>query len=78
MLLARAAVYTKLSRPELALADLQAANNKEPGSLDGWLALGDFYRDAGDTQQAQQAYAEATKLSPGIGAGRVRLARLSR
>jgi tetratricopeptide (TPR) repeat protein len=78
MLLARSAVYTKLSRPELALADLQAANDKEPGSLDGWLALGDFYRDAGDTQQAQAAYAEATKLSPGIGAGRVRLARLSR
>ena len=78
MLLARASVYTKLSRPELALADLQAAKSKEPGSLDAWLALGDFYRDAGDTQQAQAAYAEATKLSPGIGAGRVRLARLAR
>jgi tetratricopeptide (TPR) repeat protein len=78
MLLARAAVYTKLSRPDAALADLQAANGKEPGSLDVLLALGDFYRDAGDTQQAQKAYAQATKLSPGIGAGRVRLARLSR
>jgi tetratricopeptide (TPR) repeat protein len=78
MLLARSAVYTKLARPELALADLKAANQKEPGSLDVWLALGDFYRDAGDTQQAQAAYAEATKLSPSIGAGRVRLARLSR
>lgn len=78
MLLARATVYTKVSRPELALADLNAAKSKEPGSLDAWLALGDYYRDAGDTQQAQAAYAEATKLSPGIGAGRVRLARLSR
>jgi tetratricopeptide (TPR) repeat protein len=78
MLLARAAVYTKLSQRDRALADLKAANSKEPGSLDVWLALGDFYRDAGDTQQAQAAYAEATKLSPGIGAGRVRLARLSR
>ena len=78
MLLARAAVYTKLARPDAALADLKAANLKEPGSLDVLLALGDFYRDAGDTQQAQAAYAEATKLSPGIGAGRVRLARLSR
>jgi tetratricopeptide (TPR) repeat protein len=78
MLMARATVYTKLSRPDLALADLQAARNKEPGSLDVLLALGDYYRDAGDTQQAQAAYAEATKLSPGIGAGRVRLARLSR
>jgi tetratricopeptide (TPR) repeat protein len=78
MLLARSTVYTKLSRNDLALADLNVANAKEPGSLDVWLALGDFYRDAGDTAQAQAAYAEATKLSPGIGAGRVRLARLSR
>lgn len=78
MLLARSTVYTKLSRNDLALADLNAANVKEPGSLDVWLALGDYYRDAGDTAQAQAAYGEATKLSPGIGAGRVRLARLSR
>jgi tetratricopeptide (TPR) repeat protein len=78
MLLARSAVYTKLARADAALADLLAARNKEPGSLDVLLALGDYYRDAGDTQQAQAAYAEATKLSPGIGAGRVRLARLSR
>jgi len=78
MLLARSAVYTKLSKPDLALADLKAANSKEPGSLDVLLALGDFYSAAGDTQQAQAAYAAATKLSPGIGAGRVRLARLSR
>jgi protein O-GlcNAc transferase len=78
MLMARSAVYTKLSQPNAALADLQAARSKEPGSLDVLLALGDYYRDAGDTQQAQAAYAEATKLSPGIGAGRVRLARLSR
>jgi tetratricopeptide (TPR) repeat protein len=78
MLLARSAVYTKLSKPEAALADLKAANSKEPGSLDALLALGDFYRDAGNTEEAQAAYAEATKLSPGIGAGRVRLARLSR
>jgi tetratricopeptide (TPR) repeat protein len=78
MLLARSAVYTRLAQPEMALADLQAANHKEPGSLDVWLALGDFYRDAGNTQSAQAAYAEATKLSPGIGAGRVRLARLAR
>jgi Tfp pilus assembly protein PilF len=78
MLLARAAVYMELARPDFALADLRAASSKEPGSLDVWLALGDFYRDAGDTQQAQAAYAEATKLSPGIGAGRVRLARLAR
>jgi cytochrome c-type biogenesis protein CcmH/NrfG len=78
MLLARAAVYTKLSRPDAALADLQLAHSKEPGSLDVLLALGDYYRDAGDTQQAQAAYTEATKLSPGISAGRVRLARLSR
>jgi tetratricopeptide (TPR) repeat protein len=78
MLLARAGVYTRLAKAELAVADLKAANAKEPGSLDVWLALGDYYRDAGDTQQAQAAYAEATKLSPGIGAARVRLARLSR
>jgi tetratricopeptide (TPR) repeat protein len=78
MLLARAAVYTKLAQPDAALADLQAAHSKEPGSLDVVLALGDFYRDAGNTEQAQAAYAEATKLSPGISAGRVRMARLSR
>jgi tetratricopeptide (TPR) repeat protein len=78
MLLARSTVYTKLGRPDAALADLQAARNKEPGSLDALLALGDYYRDAGSTQEAQAAYAEATKLSPGISAGRVRLARLSR
>jgi tetratricopeptide (TPR) repeat protein len=78
MLLARATVYTKLSKPDAALADLKAATSKEPGSLDALLALGDFYRDAGNTQEAQAAYAKATKLSPGIGAGRVRLARLSR
>jgi tetratricopeptide (TPR) repeat protein len=78
MLLARSAVYTKLLRADAALADLQAARVKEPGALDVLLALGDYYRDAGDTQQAQAAYAEATKLSPGITAGRLRLARLSR
>jgi tetratricopeptide (TPR) repeat protein len=78
MLLARSAVYTKMLRADAALADLQAARVKEPGSLDVLLALGDYYRDAGDTQQAQVAYAEATKLSPGIAAGRLRLARLSR
>jgi hypothetical protein len=42
------------------------------------LALGDLYRDMGDTANAQAVYAEATKLSPGLAAGRVRLARLSR
>jgi tetratricopeptide (TPR) repeat protein len=78
MLLARSAVYTKLSKPDLALADLQAAKVKEPGSLDALLALGDYYSAAGKTKEAQAVYAEATKLSPGLSAGRVRLARLSR
>ena len=78
MLLARAAVYVKLGMNDAALADLQAARQKEPGSLDVMLALGDLYRDLGDTTNAQAIYAEATKLSPGLAAGRVRLARLSR
>src|SRR5690606_5410854 len=39
MLMARSAVYTRLSRPDAALADLLAARNKEPGSLDVLLAL---------------------------------------
>lgn len=78
MLLARAAVYNKLQRGADALTDLLAARAKEPGSLDVLLALGDTYRDRGDTVNAQAAYAEATKMSPGIAAGRVRLARLAR
>ncbi len=78
MLLARAVVYVKLGMNDAALADLQAARQKEPGSLDVMLALGDLYRDLGDTTNAQAIYAEATKLSPGLAAGRVRLARLSR
>ena len=78
MLLARAAVYVKLDMNDAALADLQTARQKEPGSLDVMLALGDLYRDMGDTTNAQAVYAEATKLSPGLAAGRVRLARLSR
>ena len=78
MLLARAQVYAKLRRSEPALADLQAAQVKAPGSLDVLLALGDLYRDLGDTANAQAAYAQATKFSPGIAAGRVRLARLGR
>jgi tetratricopeptide (TPR) repeat protein len=77
MLLARAALYGKLRRTGDALADLQLARQKEPGSLDVLLALGDLYRDLGDTQNAQQTYAEASRLSPGIAAGRVRLARLT-
>lgn len=78
MLLARAAVYAKLRRNDAALADLIAARAKAPGSLDVLLALGDLYRDLGDTANAQAAYAQATKLSPGIAAGRVRMARLGR
>jgi tetratricopeptide (TPR) repeat protein len=78
MLLTRAAVYVKLGMNDAALADLLAARQKEPGSLDVMLALGDLYRDLGDTEKAQAVYAAATKLSPGLAAGRVRLARLSR
>lgn len=77
MLLARAAVYGRLRQNTEALADLQAARQKEPGSLDVLLALGDLYRTMGDTANAQAIYAEASKLSPGIAAGRVRLARMS-
>lgn len=78
MLLARAELYNKLKRTDEALRDLQAARQKQPGSLDVLLALGDLYRDMGNTEQAQAVYAEATKLSPGLAAGRVRLARLAR
>lgn len=78
MLLARAALYAKLKRTDEALHDLQAARQKQPGSLDVLLALGDLYRDMGNTEMAQTVYAEATKLSPGLAAGRVRLARLAR
>jgi cytochrome c-type biogenesis protein CcmH/NrfG len=78
MLLARSAVYTKLRQRDAALADLLAAQAKEPGSLNVLLALGDYYRDAGDASKAQAAYAAATQMSPGIAAGRVRLARLAR
>jgi tetratricopeptide (TPR) repeat protein len=78
MLLARAVVYSKLQQHDAALADLLAARAKEPGALDVLLALGDYYRDRGDTVNAQAAYADATKMSPGIAAGRVRLARLAR
>lgn len=77
MLLARAAVYGRLGQNSEALADLQAARQKEPGSLDVLLALGDLYRTMGDNVNAQKTYAEASKLSPGVAAGRVRLARLA-
>lgn len=78
MLLARSSVYTKLRQRDAALADLLAAQAKEPGSLSVLLALGDYYRDVGDASKAQAAYAAATQMSPGIAAGRVRLARLAR
>ena len=77
MLLARAQVYGRLAQNSDALADLQAARQKEPGSLDVLLALGDLYRAMGDNVNAQKAYADASKLSPGIAAGRVRLARVA-
>jgi tetratricopeptide (TPR) repeat protein len=77
MLLARAQVYSRLAQNSDALADLQAARLKEPGSLDVLLALGDLYRVMGDDSNAQKAYADASKLSPGIAAGRVRLARVA-
>jgi tetratricopeptide (TPR) repeat protein len=77
MLLARAQLYSRLAQNTAALADLQAARAKEPGSLDVVLALGDLYRVMGDNTNAQKTYAEASKLSPGVAAGRVRLARVA-
>jgi tetratricopeptide (TPR) repeat protein len=77
-LVARAAVYSGLREYDAVMRDLQAAVQKEPGNLEAMIALGDLHRDLGDTKKAQHWYAEASKLSPGIAAGRLRLSRLTR
>lgn len=77
-LTARAGVYTRLRKESEALADLEAALVKEPGSVDAMLALGDLYRDLGKSKEAQQMYADAAELSPSVAAGRLGIGRLNR
>jgi tetratricopeptide (TPR) repeat protein len=77
-LTARAGVYTRLRQENNALADLQAAFVKEPGSVDAMLALGDLYRDLGQSKEAQQMYADAAELSPSVAVGRLGIGRVDR
>ncbi len=76
-LIARAALYSSLGRTEDAVRDLQAALEKEPGSIDALLALGDLYREQDNMDAAQQEYQEIVTLTPGAAVGYLRLGALA-
>jgi tetratricopeptide (TPR) repeat protein len=66
MYVARAHLYSGLGRRDAALVDLQAALAKEPGSIDAAIALGDLYREMGDTANAKRVYDGASISAPAL------------
>ena len=63
MLVARAAVYQSIDRPDDARRDLELAFQEQAGSLDVLLALGDLYRTTGESAKAQQMHERAVQLN---------------
>ena len=76
-LVARSAVYQEMGRSDETLQDLQSAAQKEPGSLDVLLALGDWYRAQKDMDQARAQYEQILSLMPGLPVGYLRLGALA-
>jgi tetratricopeptide (TPR) repeat protein len=73
----RAAVYGDLGRPEDAVRDLQTALEKEPGSIDALLTLGDLYQNQDNFDKARQEYEAVVSLTPGVAVGYLRLSGLA-
>jgi len=63
MLVARAAVYQSIDRPDDARRDLELAFQEQAGSLDVLLALGELYRTTGESAKAQQMHERAVQLN---------------
>jgi tetratricopeptide (TPR) repeat protein len=64
--IARARVYSNIGRRDAALVDLEIALQKEPGSIDAVIALGELYRDMGDTANAQRILEGAAVKAPAL------------
>ena len=73
----RAALYGDLGRPEDAVHDLQTALEKEPGSIDALLTLGDLYWKQDNFDKARQEYEAVVSLTPGVAVGYLRLSGLA-
>lgn len=76
--LARATLLASLGRTGDALQDAQAALDREPGSVDALLLLGDLQVAAAQNSEARAAYEEVIELAPGNPLGYLRLADLAR
>ncbi len=76
-LVARAAVYSRLGRPDEAQRDLETALAWEPGSVNALIALGDLLRAKGEVDKARQSYEQAVALMPGLPTGYLRLGELA-
>jgi tetratricopeptide (TPR) repeat protein len=76
-LIARATLYGELGRVDDAQRDLQTALQKEPGSIDALLALGDLARTQENIEAAKQWYQQAVSQRPGVPAGYLRLGSLA-
>ncbi len=76
-LVARAALYRVLGRPDDALRDLEMARQIEPGSVEALIALGSLYRSLGDVARAKEAYRLVLSLAPGSAASHLGLAELA-
>jgi Tfp pilus assembly protein PilF len=67
--LARAQAYVAQSKPEEALADLEEAVRRQPGSAEAWAALGEL-REHLQRGDAQEAYCRAKQLGHAKAAAR--------
>jgi Tfp pilus assembly protein PilF len=56
--------YRLMGRPELALQELEAAHQKDPGNLQLADTLAQLYDELGQGQRARQIYQEALALNP--------------
>ncbi len=53
---------------DLAQSELETAQSLKPDDADIWLTLGDVARDQGKQQEAEQAWLQATRLTPAAAA----------
>lgn len=63
-----------LSRPEAALAELEAALKLNPDYFPAWLNMGNLHEDLGDWAAARAAYSRAVELAPDSALALARLA----
>ena len=75
--MARARVLQVQRRFEDALLSLEAAVDREPGSVDVQLALGDLHLQQRRYDQAREAYEQVVAIAPGLPVGHIRLGRLA-